>query len=150
MHKDNNMKEDIENNNDKDKDKDLVTQQEKSLLDVQKQQIEQMNMIAQDVVESVSDDRDRADELYDFMRDQIDIDGDKNPATREAMTKALDLKMKGTDQKIELLKIKAKLINPQKDGFNVNINLGNYDTKKGGDTGEMMDIAEKFRDKYGK
>lgn len=136
MHKDNNM------------DKELVNQ-EKSLLDVQKEQVEQMNLIAQDVVDSVSEDRDRADELYDFMRDQIDIDNDRNPATREAMAKALDLKMKGTDQKIELLKIKAKLINPHKDALNVNISLGNYDEKKGGDTDNMIDIADKFRDKYG-
>jgi len=127
---------------------DLV-EKETSLAEVQKQQIEQMNTIATDVVNSVSDDRDRADELYDFMRDQIEIDGDKNPATREAMTKALDLKMKGTDQKIELLKIKAKLINPNKDGFNVNINLGNYDEQKGGDTNNMIDIANKFRNEYG-
>lgn len=126
-----------------------TTESEKSLMDVQKEQVEQMNLIAQDVVNSVAEDRDRADELYDFMRDQIDIDGDKNPATREAMAKALDLKMKGTDQKIELLKIKAKLINPQKDGFNVNINLGNYDDKKGGNTNSMIDIAEKFREQYG-
>jgi len=139
MHKDNNM----------DEEKQLVNQEEKSLQDVQKEQVEQMNLIAQDVVNSVAEDRDRADELYDFMRDQIDIDGDKNPATREAMAKALDLKMKGTDQKIELLKIKAKLINPQKDGLNVNINLGNYDEKKGGNTNEMIDIAEKFREQYG-
>jgi len=128
--------------------KDLV-EQETTLLQVQKEQIEQMNLIATDVVKSVTDDRDKADELYDFMRDQIEIDGDKNPATREAMTKALDLKMKGTDQKIELLKIKAKLINPNKDGFNVNINLGNYDEKKGGDTNNMIDIANKFRNEYG-
>lgn len=139
MHKDNNM----------DEEKQLVNQEEKSLQDVQKEQVEQMNLIAQDVINSVTEDRDRADELYDFMRDAIDIDGDKNPATREAMAKALDLKMKGTDQKIELLKIKAKLINPQKDGFNVNINLGNYDEKKGGNTNEMIDIAEKFREQYG-
>jgi hypothetical protein len=139
MHKDNYMEES----------KDLVASKEHSLIEVQKQQIEQMNSIAQDVVNSVAEDRDRADELYDFMRDQIDIDGDKNPATREAMAKALDLKMKGTDQKIELLKIKAKLINPQKDGFNVNINLGNYDEKKGSNTNSMIDIAEKFREQYG-
>ena len=147
MHKDNNMYKD---NNMEEESKELVEQKsEKSLLDVQKEQIDQMNMLAADVINQVHDDRDRADELYDFMRDQVDIDGDKNPATREAMAKALDLKMKGTDQKIELLKIKAKLINPQKDGFNVNINLGNYDDKKGGDTSGMIDIAEKFRDKYG-
>lgn len=126
----------------------LPIQQEHSIIELQKQQLEQMNAIAQDVVESVSQDRDRADELYDFMRDQIDVDGDKNPATREAMARALELKMKGTDQKIELLKIKAKLINPQKDGMNVNINLGSYDEKKGSNTNEMIEIAEKFREQY--
>ena len=136
----------MENENNKDS-MDLV-EQENSLVQVQKQQIEQMNAIAAEVVKSVDDDRDRADELYDFMRDQIEIDGDKNPATREAMAKALDLKMKGTDQKIELLKIKAKLINPNKDGLNVNINLGNYDEKKGGDTNNMIDIVNKLRDEY--
>jgi len=145
MHKDNDME---ETNLVKQESKDLEIQKN-SLLELQKQQIEQMNTIAKDVVDSVAQDRDRADELYDFMRDQIDVDGDKNPATREAMARALELKMKGTDQKIELLKIKAKLINPNKDGFNVNINLGEYDERKGGDTNPMIDIAEKYRKQYG-
>jgi len=127
----------------------VVKNEHSSIIEIQKQQIEQMNVIAQDVVESVAQDRDRADELYDFMRDEIDISGDKNPATREAMARALELKMKGTDQKIELLKIKAKLINPNKDGMNVNINLGDYDERKGGDTNSMIDIAEKYRKQYG-
>ncbi len=126
-----------------------ITTKENSLIDLHKQQIQQMNELAADVIKSVEDDRDKGDELYDFMRDLCDIDGDKNPATREAMAKALELKMKGTDQKIELLKIKAKLINPNKDGMNVNINLGEYDERKGGDTNPMIDIAEKYRKQYG-
>ena len=138
MHKDNNM----------DEEKNIISQNETSLMDLHKQQIQQMNEIAADVIKAVQDDRDKGDEMYDFFRDQIDIDGDKNPATREAMARALELKMKGTDQKIELLKIKAKLINPQKDGANININLGSYDDKKGGDTSGMIDIADQFRKQY--
>lgn len=135
----------------KEENKDLIPNTiENTIVQIQKEQIEQMNVIAQDAVEAIAQDRDRADELYDFMRDQIDIDGDKNPATREAMAKALELRMKGTDQKIELLKIKAKLINPQKDAMSVNINLGNYDEKKGSDTSEMIDIADQYRQQYSK
>lgn len=112
-----------------------------------KQIYDQMNEIATVVVDNISDDRDKNDELYDFMQSSIDIDGDRNPATREAMAKAMELKMKGTDQMINLLKIKAKLINPNKPGFEVNINLGEYDKKKGGNTNDMIDIVEKFRNR---
>ena len=108
---------------------------------------DQMSEIASVVVNNIADDRDKNDEMYDFMQSSIDIDGDKNPATRDAMAKAMELKMKGTDQMINLLRIKAKLINPNKPGFEVNINLGDYDKKKGGDTNEMIDIAEKFRNR---
>jgi hypothetical protein len=59
------------------------------------------------------------------------------------MSKAMELKMKGTDQMIELLKVKAKLINPQK-GLNVNINLGKFDDTKGGDTSELIDIVDQL------
>lgn len=113
-------------------------------LELQKLQIEQMNEVAQHVVNQVDEDRDKADELYDFMRDQIDVDGDRNPATRQAMSDALGHKVESTKSLVEILKIKAKLINPNK-GTNVNINLGDYDGKKGGDTNEMIDIAEKLR-----
>ena len=78
------------------------------------------------------------------MQDLIDIDSDKSWATREAMSKALELKMKGTDQLIELLKIKAKLINPNK-GVSVNVNLGDYDRKKGGDTSDLIDVTERLK-----
>ena len=123
-----------------------ATEEEKALtpIDIHAREIEQMNKVAKQVVGQVEDDRDKTDELYDFMRDQIEVDNDKNPATRDAMAKAMELKMKGTDQMIELLKIKAKLLNPNK-GTNININLGDYDQQRGGDTNDMIDIAEKLR-----
>lgn len=135
------MSEEIRDLQNVDKNKDLVAQEE-SPMDVA---VKQMNEVTEAVVTNIHDDRDKSDELYDFMKDEIDINGDKNPATREAMSKALDLKMKGTDQMIELLKVKAKLINPQKAGVSVNVNLGKFDDIKGGNTSSMIDLVENIQ-----
>lgn len=112
-------------------------------------EIEQMNQVVAVVMDNITSDRDTADELYAFMKDQIDIDGDHNPATREAMSKAVEHKMHGTDQLIDILKIKAKLINPNK-GNNININLGEFDQKKGSDTGNMINIVESLKNELKK
>ena len=109
----------------------------------QQEAIEQMNEVAKEVVTNIHNDRDKAQELYDFMKDRIDIEGDQSDGTRAGMSKALELQMKGSDQLIDLLKIKAKMINPNK-GTNININLGDYDEKKGTDTTEMINIVERL------
>lgn len=119
-----------------------TAQEQSSQMDIA---IKQMNEITQFVVENIKDDRDKADELYDFMKDEIDISGDKNPASREAMAKAVELKMQGTTQMIELLKVKAKLINPQKAALSVNVNLGKFDDNKGGNTSNMIDLVESIQ-----
>lgn len=124
----------------------LTAQEQPSQMDVA---IKQMNEITQFVVENIKDDRDKADELYDFMKDEIDISGDKNPASREAMAKAVELKMQGTTQMIELLKVKAKLINPQKAALSVNVNLGKFDDNKGGNTSNMIDLVESIQFEVG-
>ena len=107
-------------------------------------ELDQMNVIANKVVENINTDRDKSDEMYSFFQDLIDINGDKSGETRSAMTRALELKMKGTDQMLEILKVKAKLINPNK-GSSININLGNYDSKKGSDTNDLIDLVENLR-----
>jgi hypothetical protein len=125
---------------------DIVATEEKDITTTQNAEtqvaLKQMNQVTTLVVEQIADDRDKNDELYDFMKDLIDIDGDKNPATREAMSKAMELKMKATDQMLDLLRIKAKLLNPAKAGVSININLGKYDQEKGGNTNSMIDIVE--------
>lgn len=107
-------------------------------------ELDQMNIIANKVVENINIDREKSDEMYSFFQDLIDINGDKSGETRTAMTKALELKMKGTDQMLEILKVKAKLINPNK-GSSININLGNYDSKKGSDTNDLIDLVENLK-----
>ncbi len=103
--------------------------------------VEQMNQMANKVVDNIESDREKSEELYDFMKDRIDLENDGSDGTRNAMAKALELQMKGTDQLVNLLKIKAKMINPNK-GTNININLGDYDDKHGTDTNKMIDIVE--------
>lgn len=105
--------------------------------------IQQMNEVAREVLTNIHKDREQSDELYDFMKDRIDIENDQSDGTKSAMAKALELKMKGSDQLIDLLKIKAKMINPNK-GTNININLGDYDEKRGTDTTNMIDIVERL------
>ena len=107
-------------------------------------ELDQMNVIANKVVENINTDRDKSDEMYSFFQDLIDINGDKSGETRSAMTRALELKMKGTDQMLEILKVKAKLINPNK-GSSININLGNYDEKRGSDTNDLIDLVESLK-----
>ena len=120
--------------------KGLTTEQQK-MTDVQVQQLDQMNIVAKAVTKNIKKDREKAEDLYAFMEDLIDINNDKSPGSRDAMAKAVELKMKGTDQLIELLKIKAKLINPAK-GVEVNINLGDYDEKRGSDTNNLISIVD--------
>lgn len=124
--------------------KELETQKENQIQNPQSEAIQQMNKLAKQVIGNIDTDRDKADELYDFMKDRIDIESDSSGGTREAMAKAVELQMKGTDQLINLLKIKAKLINPNK-GTNININLGEYDEKRGSDTNQMIDIVESLQ-----
>jgi len=123
----------------------IIQEKELTPMQIQANAIAQMDKLAVEVSKDINDDRGKSDELYDFMRDEIDVNGDKNPATREAMAKALDLKMKGTDQKIALLRLKAQLLNPNKGGININFNVpgsGDYDNKKGRNTNDFIDIVE--------
>lgn len=122
-----------------------LEKKENQLENPQQKAIEQMNEVAKEVITNIHDDRDKASELYDFMKDRIDIEADQSDGTRAAMSKALELQMKGTDQLVNLLKIKAKMINPNK-GTNININLGDYDEKKGTDTNALIDIVEGMGD----
>lgn len=119
---------------------------QRAVADAHLKELQQMSEMANHVMKNISNDREKAEELYEFMKEQIDQLDDKNPATREAMSKSVELQMKGTDQIIELLKVKGKMINPNK-GTAININLGNYDEKRGGDTNELIDIANKYRNK---
>lgn len=120
-------------------------EQGKEIIELKKQEIAQMDELAVDIVSGANEAVEKADEMYQYMSDLIEIDADKSDATRMMMGKALEIRIMSNSQKLELLKIKAKLLNPGRAGTNVNINLGEYDEKKGADTNSMIDIVENIR-----
>jgi len=120
-------------------------EQGKEIIELKKHEIAQMDELAVDIVSGANEAVEKADEMYQYMSDLIEIDADKSDATRMMMGKALEIRIMSNSQKLELLKIKAKLLNPGRAGTNVNINLGEYDEKKGADTNSMIDIVENIR-----
>jgi len=64
---------------------------------------------AQKVINYSEDDRRKADDLYTYYKSLIEA-GDKKGETREGLAKALELREKSVQNLIEILKIKAKVI----------------------------------------
>lgn len=120
-------------------------EESKNLMELKRQELAQMDELTSDIVKGADDAVEKADEMYQYMSDLIEIDSDKSDATRMMMGKALEIRLMSNAQKLELLKIKAKLLNPGRAGTSVNINLGEYDDKKGADTNNMIDIVEGIR-----
>ena len=117
-------------------------QEQNNIMEMKRQEIAEMEQLTKDIVDGANAANEKADEMYQYMSDLIEIDADKSPAAREMMGKAVELKLMSNMQKIEILKIRAKLLTPSSAGTNVNINLGDYDEKKGADTTSMTDIVE--------
>ena len=122
---------------------DIQEQEHKNeILEMKRQEVTEMELLTKDIVDGANAANEKADEMYQYMSDLIEIDADKSPAAREMMGKAVELKLMSNMQKIEILKIRAKLLTPNSAGTNVNINLGDYDDKKGADTNNMIEIVE--------
>ena len=64
---------------------------------------------AKNVITYSEDDRRKADELYKYYQSLIES-GDKKGETREGLSKALELRERSIQNLIEIIKIKAKLI----------------------------------------
>ncbi len=122
-----------------------IQEQKNNPLEMKRQEIAEMEQLTKDIVDGANAANEKADEMYQYMSDLIEIDADKSPAAREMMGKAVELKLMSNMQKIEILKIRAKLLTPSSAGTNVNINLGDYDEKKGADTNSMIDIVESIK-----
>jgi len=61
------------------------------------------------VIDFINRDREKADELINYFRNKIEMDGDRLSATREAMTKSLEVRNKAIDQLLKFLEIQAKM-----------------------------------------
>ena len=80
----------------------------------------QIDAITSELMNMVKDDRAKADEVFDIMRDQIE-GGDKSMAVRETLARAVEIRVSCSQNLVELLKIKSSL---KKVNKAVQINVG--------------------------
>ena len=70
--------------------------------------VEDINSIAEGLVKMTSDDRRKADKIFEMFFTNLGLEKDKSQASKEALTRALELKIEASKNLIELLKIKTK------------------------------------------
>ena len=81
----------------------------KDLLVITQNEINNLDIIAKQIIAYSEDDRRKADNLYKYYQELIDR-GDKQGETREGLAKALELRESSVNNLIEILKLKTKLI----------------------------------------
>ena len=84
-------------------DKEIVKQKLKDVIDV-----EDDTALAEELIRTVKDDRSMADKIFQLFYPEISIGKDKSTASKEALTKALELKISAANNIIELLKLRSK------------------------------------------
>jgi hypothetical protein len=84
-------------------DKELVKRKKELELDV-----EDINSIAENLVKMTMMDRQKADKIFEMFFTALGLDKDRSEASKEALTRALELKIEASKNLIELLKIKTK------------------------------------------
>jgi hypothetical protein len=70
--------------------------------------VEEANSRAKGLVDMVKDDRKKANEIFDLFYTNLAQDTDRSQASKEAITRALELKIEASKNLIELLKIKTR------------------------------------------
>ena len=85
--------------------------------------------IADELVDMVKGDREKADQVFDLFYGNLTLNQDHTTASKEALTKSLELKIEASKNIIELLKIKAKA---EEQGAKVGVFFGGTTAKKAG------------------
>lgn len=73
--------------------------------------------LANEVLRQTIDDRKKADNIFELLEPGIGLGTDKTGASKEALTKALELKIAASRNIIELLKIRKGLVEGNKMGI---------------------------------
>jgi hypothetical protein len=81
--------------------------------------VEDASSVASGLVDMVKNDREKADEIFNLFYTNLAKDTDRSQASKEALTKALELKIEASKNIIELLKIKTRTVDG---GTNVFVN----------------------------
>lgn len=112
---------------------DLVSQEERKL------DVTDPDEIADKLVTMVNGDREKADQVFDLFYGNLALNQDNTTASKEALTKSLELKIEASKNIIELLKIKAKA---DEQGTKVGVFFGGVPAKKAGfDVSEIRNAA---------
>ena len=125
--------EEIDENDNLVSSKDLISQEEKKL------DVTDPDEIAENLVKMVMDDRKQADQVFDLFYGNLALNQDHTTASKEGLTKSVELKIEASKNIIELLKIKVKA---EEQGTKVGVFFGGIDAKKAGfDVSEIRDAA---------
>jgi hypothetical protein len=102
---------------------DMVTTEDKEL------DITDQDEISKELVDMVQGDREKADKIFDLFYGNLALNQDNTTASKEALTKSLELKIEASKNIIELLKVKARA---EERGNNVGVFFGATPAKKAG------------------
>lgn len=117
----------IEEDDDSDESKEITLTDQKKELETAPDATEEEELM-QAVVDMTLDDRKKADDLYNVFLPEVSLGKDRSTASKEAMSKAVELKIAAAKNIIELIKIKK---GPDKN--NVGVFFGNtLSSKKAG------------------
>lgn len=96
--------------------------------------------ISEELVDMVKGDREKADQIFDLFFSNLALDKDRTTASKEALTKALELKIEASKNIIELLKIKSKT---EENGGKIGLFFGTMPAKKAGfDMDEIREVSK--------
>jgi len=116
---------------------DLVPEENKAL------DVTDQDEISKELVDMVQGDREKADQIFDLFYASLAMNQDHTTASKEALTKSLELKIEASKNIIELLKVKARA---EERGGNVGIFLGATPAKKAGFDVNDIRLAADLRD----
>ena len=83
--------------------------EDKDLTIIGDSDLDSLDQTAKHIVQYVEDDRRKADQLYDYFKSLIE-NGDGKGETREGLAKSLQLREASARNLIDILKIKAKIL----------------------------------------
>jgi hypothetical protein len=78
-------------------------------LQLNEKEITSLDSVAKSIIAYSEDDRRKADSLYDYYQ-QLIQQGDSKESTRDGLAKSLELRENSVNNLIEILKLKARII----------------------------------------
>ncbi|MHA1988996.1 MAG: hypothetical protein ACW98D_20440 [Promethearchaeota archaeon] len=110
-------------------DDNIVSSQDLVPAEKKKLDVTDQDEIAENLVEMVMDDRKKADEIFDLFYGNLASDTDRTTASKEGLTKSVELKIEASKNIIELLKVKTRA---EEQGTKVGVFFGGVSPKKVG------------------